>query len=285
MARFDANTNWLRHHQSLVLLIGGALLAVLLAVNFLGSETPDRARVLRLSGTVAIQRAGETILPEVGMMLNAQDRIITGDGAYVEVAYDDSLKNVIKINANSRIVFESSRIERMTRLFMDRGSVMVKLDGLDKGSTFKVRTPVAIAGVRGTAFGIAFNGREATIVDFESRIFVKGITTDHLEMPDELLLSDSWKVRVAPFEPPSRVERMTPQELGAWRSWVTSIDLLARANTNGKIANMREAIVQKPLAGVMTLIARASLSVPVLALLLFGVLTLGTGKVVERVWS
>ncbi|MEI6437175.1 MAG: FecR family protein [Candidatus Omnitrophota bacterium] len=285
MVRSDTSGNWFLGHQSLILLIGGALLAVLLAVNFLCSDTPDRARVLRMAGSVTIVRANETITPVIGMMLNAQDKIITGDGAYVEVAYDDSLKNVIKINANSRIVFESSRIERLTRLFMDRGSVMVKLDGLEKGSTFKVRTPVAIAGVRGTAFGIALEGKEALITDFESRIFVKGITSDHLEMNDELLLSDSWKVRVAQFEKPSRVIRMTPQEQGAWRSWVQSIEALSRANLNGKISTVQETLVHKPLAVVMAVVSRASLSVPLLALLLFGVLALGTGRVVEKAWS
>lgn len=285
MLRSETASNWFLGHQSLVLMIGGALLSVLLAINFLCGDSPDRARVLRLSGAVSIERAGEALTPEVGMMLNAQDRIVTGEGAYVEVAYDDSLKNVIKINANSRIVFESSRIERLTGLFMDRGSVMVKLDGLEKGSTFKVRTPVAIAGVRGTAFGIQLNGREAVITDFESRIFVKGLTPDFMEMNDELLLSSGWKLRVAQFEAPSRVIRMTSREQDAWRSWVTSIERLSQANAYGKVATLQETLLNRPLAFLSAQVSRASLSVPALALLLYGVLALGTGKVVERVWS
>ncbi len=283
MVRSETQSTWFVDHQSLILLAGGALLAVLLAINFLGGDTPDRARVLRFSGVVAIHRAGEALKPDIGMMLNDQDQIVTGEGAFAEVAYDDRLKNVIRINANARVVFESSRIERMTRLFMDRGSVMVKLDGLEKGSTFKVRTPAAIAGVRGTAFGMAFDGREVTITDFESRIFVRGIASNYLEMSDELLLGSSWKVRVAPFEKPSRVMRMTPDELQAWRLWVGSVNALAEAGRNGKRISFQEALYLQPRVLATGLISRASLSLPALALLLFAVLSLGTGRVVERV--
>ncbi|MBF0594497.1 MAG: FecR domain-containing protein [Candidatus Omnitrophica bacterium] len=285
MYRSEPAGNWFLNNQSLILLIGGALLAVLLAVNFLCSDSPDRARVLRLSGVVAIKRGNETIRPVVGMMLNAQDKVITGDDAFLEVAYDDGLKNVMKINSNSRVVFESSRIERYTRLFMDRGSVMVKLDGLEKGSTFKVRTPVAIAGVRGTAFGIELNGKEAVITDYESRIFVKGLTPDFLEMNDELLMSNGWKVQVAQFEKPSRMVKLEGWENSAWRSWLSSIDELPKTSRVSGLTDFKEVVMQRPMELFMAAVSRLSLSVPTLALMLFGVLALGTGKVVERVWS
>ncbi|MBF0387276.1 MAG: FecR domain-containing protein [Candidatus Omnitrophica bacterium] len=287
----EISGNWFLDHQSWLLLIGGALLAVLLAVNFLCCDSPDRARILRLSGEVTIQRADETLQPEIGMMLNAQDRVITGTGAYAEIAYDDGLKNVMRINANSRVVFESSRIERFTRLFMDRGSVMIKLDGLEKGSTFKVRTPAAIAGVRGTAFGVELVGKEAVVTDYESRIFVKGLTPDFLETKDELLLSNGWKVRVAQFEKPSRVERLSAAEQAGWQAWLNAVNALPKASASYGIGAQRLAhldgyfsFLSAGLAWLQAGIARASLSAPVLALLLFGVLALGAGKVLERVW-
>ncbi len=275
--------------RSLFLMVGGALLAVLLAVNFLCNDTPDRARIVRISGPVVLERAQQRIIPVVGMMLNAQDKLITGDGAFIEVAYDDLLKGAMRIGANARVVFESARIERQTNLFMDRGGIMIKLDNLEKGSTFKVRTPVAIAGVRGTAFGIRLDGDQAFITDYESRIFVKGITRNHLEMKDELLLNDGWKAQVTKFEKPSQVERLTPEESAGWQAWLSELKSLqgtvpvSDAGASGLAQTVRTAL-HEALAFVTAVRMKVSLSPSVLSMMLYAVLALGMGKVVERVW-
>ncbi|MBF0486347.1 MAG: FecR domain-containing protein [Candidatus Omnitrophica bacterium] len=272
-----------------VLVAGGALIAVLFAVNFLTNDSPDRARIVRIQGNVAIERADMTIFPGVGALLNPQDRVRTGEGAFVEIAYDDALKDVMRIGANSRVVFESARIEKMTMLFMDKGEIKVKLDSLEKGSTFKVRTPVAIAGVRGTAFGVHLDHTQAQITDYESRIFVKGLTEDHLEMRDELLLNSGWKVQVAQFERPANVQMLSVGELSEWKAWLAEIDSLSKAQavtsaSSGGLASIQETLLQKPLDFLTTVRMKVSASPAILSMMLYAVLALGTGKVVERVW-
>ncbi|MBF0330866.1 MAG: FecR domain-containing protein [Candidatus Omnitrophica bacterium] len=290
MQRPAVHTDWFTDKQSLFLLLGGAILAILLAVNFLAFDSPDRARIVRVEGGVAIERQGTILFPGVGMLLNAQDTIRTSEGAFVEIAYDDVYKDIVRIGANSRVVFESARIQKKTTLFMDRGEIKLKLDSLEKGSTFKIRTPVAIAGVRGTAFGVEFKGKELLITDYESRIFVKGLTRKFVEMDEELLLNDGWKVQVAPFEKPARVDRMSADEHAAWKAWLGEINALPKTLSAGNatlvsLTNIPHILVDKPAAFLTMVKVKASASPQALALLLYAVLALGVGKVVEKVWA
>ncbi|MBF0479916.1 MAG: FecR domain-containing protein [Candidatus Omnitrophica bacterium] len=284
------NSDWFADKQSLIFMVGGALLVILLAFNFFGYDSSESARILRISGPVVIERQGEKITPSVGMLLNGQDKVLTGTGSYVEVAYDENLKNVVRIEADSKVVLESAKIQKQTTLFMDKGEIKLKLDRLEKGSTFKVRTPVAIAGVRGTAFGVKFMGKELLITDYESRIFVKGLTEDFVEMKDELLLNDGWKVQVAQFEKPSRVERMTASEHDAWQTWLNEINALPQSTVvnNGSYSNFAQnkgSLIQTSLTQLSAVITRMTSSASTVAIVLFTFLIFGTGKVVEKVWA
>ena len=217
-------------NRTLLLVLSGLLLASLLACGMLSFQTKDYAKIIRIQGNISIERNGEKIIATSYMVLNSRDRIETSEGSFVEVAYDDKMANVVRIGPGSRVVLESSVIAKNTELFMDRGSVMVKLNNMEKRSTFKVCTPVAICGVRGTGFGVALNAGSATITEYESAVYVKGITRNHEEMPGELVLEEGWKVRVDKFESPSKVERLTDSEYKEWKDWAVQIWSLAEAS-------------------------------------------------------
>ena len=130
------------------------LAAVFLASNFLTNESQDRASIVKFSGSVFIERAGSKMVPSAGMVLNAYDKITTNKGSSIEVTFDDGLKDIVKIGSNSHVVLESDAIQKQTSIFMDKGEILLKLEKLEKGSNFQVRTPTAVAGVRGTSFGV-----------------------------------------------------------------------------------------------------------------------------------
>jgi len=211
------------------------LAAVFLASYFLSDQTQDRASIVRISGKVSIERAGSKLVPSNGMVLNSYDKITTAKGASIEVTFDDGLKDIVKIGGNSHVVLESDAIEKKTSIFMDRGEILLKLEKLEKGSNFQVRTPTAVAGVRGTSFGVQLKGKEAIISDYESKIYVKGLNQDFVENDDELLLNEGWKVRVKQFENPSRVERITDQERDVWLAWVNEV-----ANTSVRASSVTQ---------------------------------------------
>jgi len=209
-------------------IVGAVVLAVLLTGFFFLNGSETRARIIRISGDVSIERDGLSLAPITGRVLHSSDSIITGEGSFVEIAYDRSLKNVVRIGADAHVVLENDVVTKKTTIFIDKGDLLLKLNGLKKGSTFQVRTPIAIAGVRGTCFGVALQGKEAVITDFDSRIFVKGISEDSTEMDHELLLRGGWKVIVKQFEKSFRFEQITPAERGAWLLWKDQIDAMPR---------------------------------------------------------
>lgn len=278
-------SNWFMDRRSLVMGLALALIAILLAGGFLCNESMDRARILRVSGEVSIERLGEDVAPVVGTVLNTQDKIRTGAGAFIEVAYDDELKDVVRIGSESNVVLESAVIEKRTNIFIDKGDIMLKLDKLEKGSTFRVRTPTAVMGARGTAFGIRLVGKEALLTDFESRIFVKGLTEDYMEMDEELLLNDGWKVRVRQFEKPERVERMSTRERLQWVRWLREINSLPKFAPvkKGRLAKFTYTHKALRKNGVvlmaLAMARRATSSVSPLAFLLYAALAVIIGRI------
>jgi len=215
--------NWYSNGYLYVLAGLFVLAAVLYGSNFIANESQDRASIVRVSGNVSIERFGSKLTPTVGMVLNSYDKITTAKGASIEVTFDDGLKDIVRIGTNSHVVLESDVIEKKTSIFMDKGEILLKLEKLEKGSNFQVRTPTAVAGVRGTSFGVQLKGKEAIISDYESKIYVKGLNQEFVENDDELLLNEGWKVRVRQFENPSRVERITSQERAVWLAWVNEV--------------------------------------------------------------
>ncbi|MBF0531990.1 MAG: FecR domain-containing protein [Candidatus Omnitrophica bacterium] len=285
--------DWLANNYFLLGSAGFVLAVTLLASNFLSRDSQDRARVLRISGPVSVERSGGKIVPVAGMVLNNRDKLVTGEGAFVEVAYDEGLKDVVRVGSRSQVVLESAVIEKQTNIFLSQGDIILKLEKLEKGSTFKVRTPTAVAGVRGTSFGVSLRGKEAVILDFDSRIFVKGINRDFIENTDELLLNEGWKVRLAQFERPSRVERITDAERTVWLAWINEIDGLSpkAAGAASGFAAAPSAVysaawnlgidgIWRQIAGLLAgLMTKTGTSVSVLAFFLYIALAVNMGKV------
>lgn len=219
-------------NRTLLLALSGLLLASLLVCGILSFQTNDYAKIIRLQGDVSIYRSGEKISARSYMVLNSRDRIETSPGSFVEVAYDDKMANVIRIDPSSRVVLESSVITKNTEIFMDRGRVMAKLNKMAKGSSFKIRTPVAISGVRGTGFAVAVDGNSAVITEYESAVYVKGITRSYEEMPGELVLEEGWKASVTKFEVPLKAERLTDAEYKEWKDWAVEIWSMAQESAS-----------------------------------------------------
>ncbi|MBF0489276.1 MAG: FecR domain-containing protein [Candidatus Omnitrophica bacterium] len=266
------------------------LVAVFLGVNFIFNQTQDRASIVRLSGEVSIERDGAKITPTVGMVLNVQDKITTSNGASEEVTCDEGLKDIVRIGCDFHVVIENDVIQKQTSIFMDKGEIMLKLEKLEKGSNFKVRTPVAVAGVRGTSFGVKLKGKEAVVTDFESRIYVKGLNENFIENDDELLLNEGWRVRLAQFEKPSRVELIPSQERAAWLAWVNDVATLSSiSNTQNLnvstsmlstiLASIQDILLNNCPRGLSAMVMKMVSSASVLAFMLYIALMVNLRKV------
>jgi hypothetical protein len=133
-----------------------------------------KARVFEFEGDVRILKAGkdEWVLAEKEMVLEPGDQILTGKDSFVDVVYDDHFLNVARIDAETKAEFRS--IEP-TELHLEDGKIFSALDGLAPGDGYRISTPTAVAGVRGTTFDVMHNAQ--TKLDI---INVYPDTTPHL---------------------------------------------------------------------------------------------------------
>jgi len=119
------------------------------------SLTDGKAKVYSVKGYAVILRQGNPIEKslKVGDEIRAGDRIETGRGAVVSVQFDHGLKNAVRIPAESRAIFESLE---PTVIRLEDGAIFNIVDGLAQGHSWKVRSPAAVAAVRGTVFVIRY---------------------------------------------------------------------------------------------------------------------------------
>ena len=104
-------------------------------------------------GDVKISGAAGEKAASQGDELKAGDIIITGKKAVADLIFGES--GVVRINENSRVTITSiaDKSNNNTEMNMDNGKVFLTLAKL-KGTGFKVKTPTAVASVRGTSFTV-----------------------------------------------------------------------------------------------------------------------------------
>ncbi len=113
----------------------------------------DQAIILDLDGKVEVKLKpfSRWIDAEVGMELTKSSELKTGKGSWVEVGFEVGYgnENVIRLKEESTLKFTSAVPARLNLL---QGELRTLVQGLSMGSTFEVKTPTAVCGVRGTGW-------------------------------------------------------------------------------------------------------------------------------------
>ncbi len=119
------------------------------------SLSDGKAYAYKVSGSASIIKSGSPVEKQlkVGDLIQKGDKITTQKNAVVEIAFDILKKNAVQIPQETQATFTS--IEP-TDIKLDNGSVFSAIDGLAKGSSWKVTTPAAVAAVRGTVYLVRF---------------------------------------------------------------------------------------------------------------------------------
>jgi len=120
--------------------------------------------VTQLEGSVTLTRGTEpdvqVLFAELNMEVMEKDIIKTDKGASIEITLGKD--TLIRLAESSELtVAEKSgsqaKKSRKTILNLLNGKVKCKVGKLGQAETFKVKTPTAVAGVRGTIFAMSFN--------------------------------------------------------------------------------------------------------------------------------
>lgn len=131
-----------------------------------------------VKGSITIIRAGKSKQRKVrvGTKVRAQDTIIADKDSRAKIIMKD--KNVLNISPESKIVIERYDVGENRNAILNvvygkvRSTVKQKYDG-DKNK-FRVKTPTAVAGVRGTDFFVGFKpkGKVSRVITFEGKVTV-----------------------------------------------------------------------------------------------------------------
>jgi len=134
------------------------------------------ARITAVTGEVTVYPADGTSDPaaaDEGTLLAEGDRVVVSSGSSAEISLDGS--SLITLNENSD--FTLSKLGRAeAELSLAFGSLLAKIQKLGDGR-LQVKTPAAVAAVRGTEFGVDFaaDGGDAHVGVFdEGRVEVGG---------------------------------------------------------------------------------------------------------------
>ena len=160
------------------------------------------ARLGAVSGDVTIVAADGSpeVSGEAGMPLEEGDRVVVAEGGTAEVALDGG--SLITVRENSDFKLEKTA-KGESSFFLQIGSLLAKIQKLGN-QRLRVRTPTAVAAVRGTEFGVEVDGDNSHVGVFdEGKVEVTGDTGG----APELLISNQ-ETSVKKGEAPSHTAQL-----------------------------------------------------------------------------
>lgn len=149
---------------------------ILIPAELLADE-PSEAKVVALSGTITATAAdGATTAIRLGTKITEGMQIETGNNGFLTMSLPDASR--ISLPSNSRVKLAKLRMARYTKsprteVMLLRGRVESRVSPLEatKGR-FDIRTPLSVAGVRGTHFRVGINGNQSVHEVLDGRVAV-----------------------------------------------------------------------------------------------------------------
>lgn len=134
----------------------------------------NEVEVLSTEGDVDVAPGGKETKIEVnrGMALGRGDRIKTGPSSSCDISFDSKAKNVVGIQENSDVVL---LLDRSRKLEVIEAHLFARLAAIPEGSSFEVKTPLAVCGARGTGFGVKGYKENTEASAYDESIYIRNI--------------------------------------------------------------------------------------------------------------
>ncbi len=174
------------------------------------------AKVISYAGEVNVYpgAAKDAVSCRSDMRFKGGDRIKTGKEAYLEIAFDQMEKNIVRVEENSDVVI---LLEEDNKINLINGKIYTQLNNLPKGRVFKVKTPCVVCGARGTGWVTDTNSQETTVSSYESKVFVRGLKKDGTPMEGMSWTKEGYRRKTNKFEKPGKTARIPKEELDAMK--------------------------------------------------------------------
>ena len=135
------------------------LTALIFGASFAAAKTKgEAARLAYVSGDVTVESGGAGRLGKQGEALTDGDSVSTGEKATAIVELADGSRLKLRESGRLALTLPGAR-SPVTEILLSLGGVFAKVAKQAPGAQFRVRTPTAVAAVRGTQFFTAY-GRE-----------------------------------------------------------------------------------------------------------------------------
>jgi hypothetical protein len=137
-------------------------------------DEPAEARIVAFSGPVSLNAPqGKQAALKRGEVLLEGTQIDTGNNGFITLAMHDNSR--VTVPSNSSVVLSRLRQSRTdfsarTELNVLRGQAESRVRPLGKNGRFEVRTPVSVAGVRGTHFRVRAEGTKSATEVLEGEV-------------------------------------------------------------------------------------------------------------------
>jgi len=190
-------------------------MAILLLMS-INSFAKPVGKILELSGDIDITSmiTGKRIIPEEGTVIDGNDKIRTGRKSFVSIVLNDGSK--LFIREISVLYVQDIKLkltDQPTRIQIITGKLRVIAAKTMKGNSVVVYTPTAIAGVRGTDFGIIATQLETRVVIFQGKVEVANKDKNILK---SYILKDREETKVTYQQPPEAPVVVPDYILSKW---------------------------------------------------------------------
>ena len=153
------------------------------AASCAGSEPPVRLIVTYAGADARLERGGESQPASIGTLVQAGDRLVTSASP---MDLQTSTGSVVRLRAYSHVAVAS--LVAGTSLDLSQGSLIARVERSAANEDFRVVTPTAIAGVRGTTFTIEENpetGAHLVVQDGQVALRPRVRALENQELPAE----------------------------------------------------------------------------------------------------
>ena len=207
------------------------------------AEEDFHCEVLSVEGQVVVADAdgAEKDLKE-GDLLSAGDVVEAKEASSADIAFDRDWKNVTHIEEKSKLKIGAIS---PAQLILKEGGVFAKLKQLPKDSSFEVKTPTAVATVRGTEYRTTFLEGQTQVYNVSptgSKVLVYGFKDDgSINRDRPVVLEQATKTQVVQAgQLPKEPEVLTPEEQTFTETVTKSIETkIQTAVTAGRVSKIQ----------------------------------------------
>jgi FecR protein len=163
--------NMLTRKKGLIVMMG---FSALLFSVMIGCEKKEiaLASVSFITGDVSVKRGADVHKAVLKEEIKTGDILSTGEKSFIIVQTTD--QDVFRVQEKSTLEF-STLSQKDTTLVLSKGSVLSKITKLKKEDTCTVKTPLAVAAVRGTQFLTTYDGKQSIVAVGEGKVSVSKI--------------------------------------------------------------------------------------------------------------